>query len=140
VIERGKVVSIHEGRALILLTPRRECSQCGLCSQLRPGGKMSLEVEAIEGLHPGQEVTIEIDSREILKGGWTVFILPLIAFLLGAVAAPDLMRIIGLRVRSDVASILVGSLLLGATFLGIYLRSRNPKRREKLTPKIVDVQ
>jgi len=99
---------------------------------------MSLEVEAVEGLHPGQEVTIQIDSREMLKGGWTVFILPLIAFIVGAAAAPDLMRAVGIRIPRDVASILLGGFLLGLTFLGVYLRARNPKRSKKLTPKIVD--
>ncbi len=136
--EKGKVISIHEGRALILLMPSEKCGECRLCSQLQPGGRMSLEVEAMEGLHPGQEVTIQIDSREMLKGGWTIFILPLIAFIVGAVAAPDLMHAVGMRLPGDLASILLGGFLLGLTFLGIYLRSRGPKYRKKLTPRIVD--
>ena len=99
---------------------------------------MSLEVEAVEGLHPGQEVTIEIDSREMLKSGWTVFILPLIGFVVGAVVAPEIARVIGLKMPKDVASVILGGLLLGITFLVIFLRSRRPKARDKLAPRIVD--
>jgi positive regulator of sigma E activity len=138
VTEKGKVISIHEGKALVMLTPSEKCAGCNLCSQLQPGGKMSLEVEAVEGLNPGQEVTIEIDSREMLKGGWTVFILPLIAFIVGAVVAPEIVRVIGLKMPKDVASIILGGFLLGITFLGIYLRSRRPRARDKLAPRIVD--
>lgn len=137
-IEKGKVISIDEGRALVMLVRSEKCGECRLCSQLQPRGGMSLEVEAVEGLHPGQEVTIEIDSREMLKGGWTIFILPLIAFIVGAVAAPELLPVVGITIPGDVASIILGGFLLGLTFLVIYLRARNPKHRQKLTPKIVD--
>jgi positive regulator of sigma E activity len=137
-IEKGKVVSIRENRALIMLSPSERCAGCRVCSQLQPGGKMALEVEAVEGLHPGQEVTIQIDSRAILAGGWTVFILPLIAFIVGAVAAPELTRAVGIRMPGDLASIVLGGFLLSLTFLGIYLRARSPKYRKKLTPRIVD--
>jgi len=99
---------------------------------------MSLEVEAVEGLQSGQGVTIEIDSRQMLKGGWMVFILPLIAFIVGAAAAPELVRAVGIPIPGDLASILVGGVLLGLTFLVIYLRSRNSKRQKKLAPRIVD--
>lgn len=99
---------------------------------------MCLEVEAVEGLRPGQEVMIEVDSAAVLKGGAAMFILPLIAFIVGAAAAPDLARIVGLRIGSELASILLGLILLGLVFLGIYLRARKPKYQRKLTPKIVD--
>ena len=101
---------------------------------------MSLEVEAVEGLHPGQEVTIEIDSREMLKSGWTVFILPLIAFIVGVVVAPEIVRVLGLKIPNDVASIILGALLLAIAFLGIYLRSRSSKGCGKLAPRIVDFE
>lgn len=99
---------------------------------------MSLELEAVEGLHPGQEVRIEIDSREMLKGGWSVFILPLIAFIVGAAVAPELVRGVGIAIPADLASILLGGLLLGLTFLVIYLRSRNRKPQKQVAPRIVD--
>jgi positive regulator of sigma E activity len=137
-IEKGKVISIHEGKALVVLTPSEKCAGCNLCSQLQPGGKMSLEVEAVEGLHAGQEVTIEINSREMLKSGWTVFILPLIAFIVGAVAAPEIVRVIGFKMTNDVASIILGGFLLVITFLGIYLHSRQTGHGSNLAPRIVD--
>jgi len=99
---------------------------------------MSLELEAVEGLRAGHEVTIEVDSKEVLKGGGTVFILPLIAFIIGAAAAPDLARIVGIGLQGELASILLGGLLLGLTFLAIYLRARRPNHQKKLMPKIVD--
>jgi len=97
-----------------------------------------MEVDAVEGLCPGQEVTIQIDSRELLKGGWTFFILPLIVFIVGAAVAPDLTRILGIRLRADLASIVVGGLFLGLAFLGIFVRARSAKYQKKLTPRIVD--
>ncbi len=136
--EKGRVISIHEDRALIELLPSNQCAHCGLCSPGSAARKMSLELDAVEGLHPGQEVTIQIDSREVLKGGWTLFILPLIFFIVGAAAAPDLARLLGVTIPSELASIALGGFLLGLTFLGIYLRARNPKYQKKLTPKIVD--
>ena len=138
--EKGRVISVHERRALIELLPGEQCAHCSLCSQGSAGRKMSLELEAIEGLHPGHEVTIQIDSREVLKGGWTIFILPLMSFIVGAVAAPDIVRALGARVPSELASIAIGGFLLCLTFLGIYLRARNPKYQKKLTPRIVDFQ
>jgi positive regulator of sigma E activity len=137
-IEKGRVISIDNGRALVSLLPSEKCAQCRLCSLDGPGGRTSLEVDAVEGLRPGHEVSIRIDSGEVLKGGWTVFILPLIAFIVGAAAAPDLSRILGLSFSKELASFLLGGVLLGVTFLGIYLRARSPKYQKRVTPTIVD--
>ncbi len=97
-----------------------------------------MELDAVEGLRAGHEVTIRIDSGAVLKGGWTVFLLPLLVFIVGAAAGPDVARILGIGLRGEGASIVLGGLLLILTFLGIYLRARRPGYQKKLTPEIVD--
>ena len=96
-----------------------------------------MELEAVEGLKPGQEVTVEIDSGAVLKGGTAVFLAPLIAFIVGAAAGPDASALLGVSIPGEIASILLGGALLVLTFLGVYVRARRPKYQQKLTPKII---
>jgi sigma-E factor negative regulatory protein RseC len=136
--EKGKVISIQNGVALVELQPGEKCGQCCACSLGGAGGKSSLEIKAPDGLRPGHEVTLEIDPAEIVKSSWTLFIFPLIALIVGAAAGPDVMRILGMRIPSDLASILLGVLFLGLAFLAAFHRSRSLDCRQKLEPKIVD--
>ena len=135
--EKGKVVSIREGRAVVEIQRSPQCGHCNLCSSGISAGRASLELDTVEGLKPGHEVTIEIDSGAVLKGGTAVFLAPVIAFIVGAAAGPDAARLLGVKLPGEVASIALGGVLLGLTFLGVYLRARRPKVQKKLTPRII---
>ena len=135
--EKGRVVSIREGRAVVEIVRGPQCAHCRLCSTGISGRAASLELDAVEGLKPGHEVTIEIDSGAILKGGTAVFLAPVIAFIVGAAAGPDVARLLGVRLPGEMASVILGAVLLGLTFLGAYLLGRRPKVHRKLTPRII---
>lgn len=114
-----------------------QCAHCNLCSTGISGGAASLELDAVEGLKPGHEVTIEIDSGAVVKGGTEVFLAPLIAFIVGAAAGPDTAKLLGVRLPGEIASIILGGVLLVLMLLGVYLHSRQPKVQKKLTPRII---
>lgn len=135
--EKGRVVSIREGRAVVEILRGPQCAHCNLCSSGISGGQASLELDAVEGLKPGHEVTIEIDSGAILKGGTAVFLAPVIAFIVGAAAGPDVARLLGVKLPGETASVVGGVVLLALTFLGVYLRARRPKVQKQLTPRII---
>lgn len=135
--EKGRVLSVREGRAVVEILRGPQCADCNFCSSGISAGRSSMELEAVEGLKPGHEVTVEIDSGAVLKGGTAVFLAPLIAFIVGAAAGPDAARLLGVRLPGEIASIVLGGALLVLTLLGVYLRARRPKYQQKLTPKII---
>jgi sigma-E factor negative regulatory protein RseC len=66
------------------------CASCGSCAE-GPGGRI-LEIPAGPGIEPGRRVTVEVSEPGGLGPAFVVFLLPVLAIVLGATlgaAVPD---------------------------------------------------
>lgn len=82
--EHGMVVGIRGGFAQIRVTPSSECNACALKRRCHTGEDGPVLHWPANGLEVGQEVTIRTTSAPRLLGAGLVYLVPLVAMLLGA--------------------------------------------------------
>jgi positive regulator of sigma E activity len=85
-IEQGIVRVVERGFAEVLMQPASAdaCSTCGTCGE-GPQGRL-LRVPAVPGVEPGRRVSVEVPEEEgDLKAALVVFLIPVLAIVLGAV-------------------------------------------------------
>ena len=135
-IEHGKIVNIEDNDAVVELVEHEECKNCKLCSNI--GGKRQLKIELnpSDDFNIGQEVVIEISSGETLLGGFFIFILPLIAFIIGALIGPEITRLLDISFDPNLAAIICGLVLLAISLIVAAFIYRSEKKKKKLTPKM----
>ncbi|MDH5174241.1 MAG: SoxR reducing system RseC family protein [Elusimicrobiota bacterium] len=80
--EKGKVVKVENGMAQVEMGPTSACARCGICLQ-SSGDKPILYVTDSKGARPGDEVIVSVDSRQILKTAFLVYLFPLVGLIAG---------------------------------------------------------
>ena len=135
-IERGTIVEINNGSAIVDLVENASCKSCGICAGGKDKRRLSVELPVDKDFEPGQQIEIEISSAETLKGGLAVFILPLIGFMIGAFTGKSIFSALGIELESDVASMIAGFLLLIIILAAVLLIYRSDSKSKKLTPHV----
>ena len=87
--ETGRVITVDKGSALVMLEGGKSCRGCGaakigLCKA--GGSSMFLTVRNAIMARPGDQVMIGIDARTRRTGFLFAYVIPLIAFIGGALA------------------------------------------------------
>jgi sigma-E factor negative regulatory protein RseC len=85
-IEQGVVRSVAGEMATIEVLPAspESCATCGGCAEVSTG--RILEIRSTPGLRPGQRVELEVQGAGGLGPAAVVFLLPVVAILIGAVS------------------------------------------------------
>ncbi len=127
-IEEGFVQSVGKSEVLVRLKRHSACFGCKLCS-VNSSGDMVIKAIAPDKVEVGDRVNVEIDSASIVKAIAMVYVLPTLAFLTGVLT--------GLRVTSEVLSVLIGIVFLcAALFLA---RQYGIKRKDAYQAKITGI-
>ncbi len=88
----GIVIQVNGNTAKVKLNRHGDCSNCGSC----PGdNSMVMDVYNILYAKPGQRVAVELQDINMLKAAFIVYIMPLVAAALGAVAGTYAARFFG---------------------------------------------
>lgn len=98
-IERGIVVSVHDGAVDVAIEPSEACETCGGCAEGAAGKRLLEGVEDVLGALRGDEVEVETSGHVRHRAQGLVYVVPVMAmvagylagFLLGTLAefAPD---------------------------------------------------
>ena len=84
--ERGTVVSAADGRVTVAIVPSESCATCGACAE-GAGGKRLLEgVVDTHGAHPGDTVEIETPASARRRAQGLVYVVPVVALVVGYLA------------------------------------------------------
>lgn len=135
-IERGTIVEINDGSAIVDLQENKSCESCGICSGGKDKKRLTVELPRGRDYQPGQSIEIEISTSETLKGGLALFILPLIAFMIGAFTGKSIFSAIGIELERDVASIIAGFTLLVIVLAVVAIIYRSDSKSRKLAPHV----
>ncbi len=133
--EKARVVSVQDGQATLELEAQACCGSCGLCRAF--GGGMRLDVEAVEGLKPGQTVVVAQSRGGSLMSVFLLFGLPLIGLVAGVLLGRVWM-LPGLT--SDGSSVLLGVAGMGAAFLVAVMYDRKFAGKSIPRPVIVKIE
>ncbi len=131
--EKGRVVRIENGFAIVQMTRSAACNCCGMCNGLVPGSnELHIRTANAAGASPGDTVEIEVQTRGVLQAAFLVYGLPLLGgiagFILGSLVAGGIYRIAGA---------LLG---FGIAFPVIYFVDKRAAREERFLPEIVGIE
>lgn len=139
--EQARVLDWRNGRALLWVDRSSACGSCkaraacgqGLARSLT--GKAAgheLEVACSTPLRPGDQVVLAVDENLLVRGALLVYLLPLLALLLGALLGQWLQA-------SEGVSIVLGFAGFAAAFGWLALRNRQYAKQACMQPKVVRV-
>jgi sigma-E factor negative regulatory protein RseC len=129
--ERGQVVRTAGDSAWVQTERRSSCGSCSArkgCGTGALAGVFSARVHEVEvlnpiGAQPGDEVIVGINESMLVRGSATVYLLPLLSLMAGALLAEGLAPQLGLG-GSDAAAIVGGVAGLAAGFLWLHRHNR----------------
>ncbi|NLM51621.1 MAG: SoxR reducing system RseC family protein [Firmicutes bacterium] len=111
----GLVVDIVEDKAIVAVQRHDVCAKCGACG-IAISGRGENHLEALNKVNAtvGQKVKIVSDTSHVLRASFMVYIVPLLALLLGLFVGQQLEGSFGVFVRLD---LVLGIVFLLAAFL-----------------------
>ncbi|MFB0527144.1 MAG: SoxR reducing system RseC family protein [bacterium] len=129
--EKGTVVKVEDGVAEVQMEPTSACARCGICLK-SSGDKPILYVKDSLGAHAGDEVLISIDSRQILKTAFLIYLFPLVGliggYFLGRAA-----------LRTEIAGIIFAGLGFFATLFLLYRYDKRAKAQKSRGARIIQI-
>lgn len=133
--ELGWVVEVGPGRAKVEVKRSSACQHCGAASLCFTFGKDTNIVEVADpiGVKVGQRVRMSLGTTSFLKASAVLFVAPLLALIVGFFIGYSLGG------QSELLSLLIGLLAMGATFWGIRLLEAHFSRQGQYRPAIVEV-
>jgi sigma-E factor negative regulatory protein RseC len=131
----ARVVSVKDGRATLELAQSDHCKSCGICA-CGAGSMMRVEVQAIEGLRPGQSVVVAIDRSVSISSALVLFGLPLLGLISGALLGHHVPL---LGMSRDLSAALLGLGLVAVAFLVALLYERKVARYKHPEPSILRI-
>ena len=139
----GYVVKrLDEEKVLVKARRHTACKSCGKCGGAQKDNTSNeAVVEARDplGVSPGTEVTLEADSKTVLLGAFLVYLLPVLALIIGLAAGIELAVALEVPGNPDLWGLLWGLVLMTAIFLLLRWRDNKIKKRGKFEIKITGI-
>ncbi len=124
--ELGQVVEKKDGSVVVLLERKDACGKCNACTVGLESKDMFLEAFNDCDAEEGDIVGISLNQSNFLKAVGIMYIIPLIALLIGLAIGAGLAGAVGLD--KEISALIFGFVFLAATFLTI---KANDKRFNK---------
>jgi len=134
----AKVIALDGKSAVLELERNSACDKCGIC-HMGTSKKMQLVAENGINAQVGQRVLVEMGERSVLKAGFIIYLLPLLALLVGIGLVYLLDGILEFSGAPDWWAIGVGLVFFALTYVVIRLQEPARQRREEYNLEIVRV-
>lgn len=129
-IENGIIKKLENNNAWVLLQKGEQCHGCTAC---RAFGDGSAEILAVNDINakPGDKVEIEIQPKQVVKHSAVVFLLPVLALIIGYFLGVKYLT--SLSISEEPAGIIgsLGLMIISYLFIVLYDRS-TAKKSESL--------
>lgn len=127
-IRTGKVVRFEKGRPLVCFDRLAACESCRACME----SKTQTLVRVLGDAEIGDIVEVELPDRRVLTLSVIMYILPIVALILGLA--------VGNRFFAEQGvAFLIGLLSLGVAFLAVKIFDNWLQNQPKWQPHIVEV-
>lgn len=116
ITEQGVIEKIHDNKAVIRIQKGSACAHCesrGACL-VTSNKEALLEVKNDLQAHVGDQVELSVPERALVKLSLLVYLLPIIALVIGAFAGGAWAE--SIRIDPTLASILGGAFAMGVVF------------------------
>lgn len=133
----GKVLELKKDRAIVELMRHAACGDCGACHMGDENMQMKVEVLNEAGAEIGDIVEIDLETNNVLRAAFFVYVIPLVALVLGIVLGKYIFVSAGSR--TEAYSAILGVVLMAATFAGIKLNEKKFSSSKQYLSQIVKV-
>lgn len=137
--EIGRVIEVSGTMAKVMITRHSSCESCGACGI---GAKPEIEfmLKNVIGAQVGDGVIIEIRSHALFKAAFLVYIIPLVALIIGFLLGQRIGALQGMTPsQAELIGIGSGFLLLVLAFIGLRQLDRRRFFGSDLQPQLVAV-
>ena len=142
--EYGKVIKVLEDNKALVAGRRhkacRDCGGCGKASSLQNIGDTLLEAENQAGAEEGDEVLLEMQSRDLLLGAFLLYIFPLAGLILGLILGRYLAVVYELSGDINLWGLAIGILLMAAVFFALNYWEKHFRPGKRFKVVITELQ
>ncbi len=132
-VENGIVIKVERDLAWVMMTKGEQCAGCTACKSFGEGRFEIVAANSL-GARPGDNVEVEINPKQVVKYSAIVFLLPVLALIIGYFLGSSWLTILG---WSQEAAGIIGSLgMMLLSFLGIAAYDRLIGRSQSVTAYI----
>jgi len=134
IVETGRVVKVKDGKAMIEIARSSACEKCHTDCGIKSGQRtMLVEVNDPIGVHEDQYVQLSMQSASALRASFIVYMIPLLALVVGALLGEYLGTTFGIR---NGLEILFSFGFLGLSLIVVRLYNNRFKQDLKNQPVI----
>lgn len=136
--EKALVVENKGNDAKVEILRSSACDHCRACSVGTE--KKSFFVWAKNPLKAkvGQLVEVEMQASTLLSATFIVYVIPLVAFIVGIGLGYSVAGFFNIK-SSELFSLLMGIIVMGFSFLGIYFYNKKAEKTKKYFSNIVNI-
>lgn len=140
--EEAVVISVSGQHAKVRLQRGTSCDSCGSKASCATASGEEKDVDVINeaGAAPGQRVIIAVNPGVLLKASLTVYMLPLVALIGGAILGSKLAESMGAASQADAWAAATGFGLMILVFVGQKLWNRMIASNSQYTPRIIEIK
>lgn len=135
----GKVTGISGENATVVLMKHSACGDCGACQMGQEN--MNIKIEALNNASAkvGDKVLVDMDSPDVLFAAFVGYGIPLIMLVIGIAGSSFLFKFLGMTSNIELYSLIIGALLLAATYMVIKKKDNKFKESKKYLSIITEV-
>lgn len=135
--EYGIVLKLENGNAVVGIKRNSACSSCGACELGSNHSQMYLTLENTVNAKPGDTVEIELPASQFLKASTILYLIPLMALILGIILG----YYIGvyLNLNAETFGAITGIIFTIFTYMSIRRLEPKFKKDSDLNPKITNI-
>ena len=137
--EVGTVIESSRNSVTVRIQKQAACEGCHSCLRGKDGISMIAKAHNSFNADIGDIVKMEGERVSELKGGFLLFILPLLFLFVGYLTGEALSKALGYETVSQTAGILTGLLFFAIPFLGLYLHNKRQVKRGKFQLRVVNI-
>jgi sigma-E factor negative regulatory protein RseC len=139
--EQGVVTRLLPGKlAEVGCRQNEACSKCGVCRTGAEAGMLIVEADNTLGAQINDIVEFEIPTELVVKGSFTLFLVPVIALFIGYLLGAKVVGLLGGWGSEETFGIIFGLLALASSFLAVRWYDQNIVSRSASRAKIVRIK
>ncbi|KAB3527660.1 SoxR reducing system RseC family protein [Alkaliphilus serpentinus] len=135
----GVVTEVKGQHAKVVMQRHSSCGSCNACKMGEEENKFA--IEAINGINAkiGDRVSVDMESQDVLSAAFIVYVIPLIALLVGIFAGNRILVSMNIGPQKDIYVAIIGFAVMALTFLAIRTKEGAFKESKKFLPVITEI-
>ncbi|MFU0801141.1 MAG: SoxR reducing system RseC family protein [Xylanivirga thermophila] len=135
--ELGRIVDIEGSYAIVSVKRSEACSKCGACEMGTTDKETRLKIQNDLKGTVGDMVEIELPAQQFLKASAILYLIPLVALLIGVFSGYAIGNNLG--INGELTGAILGIILTAVTYLVIKMMDPVFRKTNKFLPQMVGI-